>query len=270
MPMLEDLGLRVIEEIATRLLGDDETWVQEFRVLGPGEVPLDLDAVGDRVADAIAAVYRGEDESDPLNRLVITAGLDRGQVAILRAYRKYRQRLGSRFTEGYQNDVLAANSPITAKLVRYFELRFDPSIEPDEDGRARAARGDPRRPRGRHLDRPRPHPAQPARGGRRHAAHERVQGRARRDRVQAALGRGPGDPAAGAGVRDLRLRARRRGHPPARRRDRPRRHPLLRPHGLPHRGLRPDAGAADQERDHRPGGRQGRLHRQAARTSTRR
>jgi glutamate dehydrogenase len=132
MPMLEDLGLRVIEEISTRLRGPQEMWVQEFRVLGPDEEPLDLDDVGDRVAEAIAAVYRGEDESDPLNRLVITAGLDRGQVAILRAYRKYRQRLGSRFTEGYQNDVLVANSPITAKLVRYFELRFDPDIEPDE------------------------------------------------------------------------------------------------------------------------------------------
>ncbi|HEX5782126.1 MAG TPA: NAD-glutamate dehydrogenase domain-containing protein, partial [Solirubrobacteraceae bacterium] len=40
--------------------------------------------------------------------------------------------IGSRFTEGYQNDVLVANSPITAKLVRYFELRFDPAIEPDD------------------------------------------------------------------------------------------------------------------------------------------
>ena len=132
MPMLEDLGLRVIEEISTRLRGPKELWVQEFRVLGPGERPLDLDDVGDRVAEAIAAVYRGDDESDPLNQLVITAGLDRGQVAILRAYRKYRQRIGSRFTEGYQNDVLVANSPITAKLVRYFELRFDPDIETDE------------------------------------------------------------------------------------------------------------------------------------------
>jgi glutamate dehydrogenase len=132
MPMLEDLGLRVIEEISTRLLGDEETWVQEFRVLGSGAQPLDLDDVGDRVAAAIAAVYHGDDESDPLNRLVITAGLDRGQVAILRAYRKYRQRIGSRFTEGYQNDVLVANSAITAKLVRYFELRFDPDIEPDQ------------------------------------------------------------------------------------------------------------------------------------------
>ena len=105
-------------------------------MLGPDEEPLDLDDAGERVAEAIAAVYHGEDESDPLNRLVITAGLDRGQVAILRAYRKYRQRLGSRFTEGYQNDVLVANSPITAKLVRYFELRFDPDIEPDEAAEA--------------------------------------------------------------------------------------------------------------------------------------
>jgi glutamate dehydrogenase len=133
MPMLEDLGLQVIEEISTRLLGDDEAWVQEFRVLGPGGQPLDLADAGDRVAEAIAAVYRGDSESDPLNRLVITAGLNRSQVGILRAYRKYRQRIGSRFTESYQNDVLAANSAITAKLVRYFELRFDPAVQTDLD-----------------------------------------------------------------------------------------------------------------------------------------
>jgi glutamate dehydrogenase len=132
LPMLEDLGLRVIEEISTRLVSDDETWVQEFRVLGPGGVPLDIDTLGDRVAELLAAVHRGDAETDTLNRLVITAGLDRRQVAILRAYRKYRQRVGSRFTESYQNDVLVANSELTAKLVRYFELRFDPELEDDE------------------------------------------------------------------------------------------------------------------------------------------
>ena len=84
----------------------------------------------------LAAVHRGEAETDNLNRLVITAGLDRRQVAILRAYRKYRQRVGSRFTESYQNDVLVANSAITAKLVRYFELRFDPELETDEAAEA--------------------------------------------------------------------------------------------------------------------------------------
>jgi glutamate dehydrogenase len=132
MPMLEDLGLRVIEEISTRLLEPAEAWVQEFRVLGPDGAPLDLDAAGERVAETIAAVYRGDAESDSLNRLVITAGLDRRQLAVVRAWRKYRQRVGSRFTEGYQNDVLVANSALTAQLVRYFELRFDPARETDE------------------------------------------------------------------------------------------------------------------------------------------
>jgi len=136
LPMLEDLGLRVIEEISTRLVGEDETWIQEFRVFGPDGKPLDIEAVGDRVAELLAAIHRGEAETDTLNRLVITAGLDRRQVAILRAYRKYRQRVGSRFTESYQNDVLVANSELTAKLVRYFELRFDPDIETDEEAEA--------------------------------------------------------------------------------------------------------------------------------------
>jgi glutamate dehydrogenase len=133
MPMLEDLGLRVLEEISTRIVGEHaDTWVQEFRVLGPDGGPLDLEAAGDRVAEVIAAVHRGEAESDTLNRLVIAAGLDRRQLAILRAYRKYRQRVGTRFTEGYQNDVLAANPEVTAKLVAYFEQRFDTAHARDE------------------------------------------------------------------------------------------------------------------------------------------
>jgi glutamate dehydrogenase len=134
MPVLEDLGLRVVEEVPTRLIGGDgETWVQDFGVLGPDDRPLDLDAVGDRVASCIAAVRRGDAESDSLNRLVLVAGLDWRQVNILRAYRMYRQRIGSRFTQSYQNDVLAVNPELTAKLMRYFELRFDPDQPRDED-----------------------------------------------------------------------------------------------------------------------------------------
>ena len=44
MPMLEHLGLRVVEEIPTRLLGGDGAlWLQDFGVLGPTDQPLDLD-----------------------------------------------------------------------------------------------------------------------------------------------------------------------------------------------------------------------------------
>ena len=126
-PMLEHLGLRVIEEIPARLHGDDELWIQAFGVLNadasaPG--PLPLGDVAARVADALEAVWRGETESDSLNRLVVSAGLRWPQVQVLRAYRRYRQRIGSRYTESFQNDVIAANPAITAKQIRLFELRF--------------------------------------------------------------------------------------------------------------------------------------------------
>ncbi len=137
MPMLEHLGLRVIEEQPTRLVGaGSETWVQDFGVLGPTDLPLDLERCGARVADTIAAVWNAETESDPLHKLVISAGLDWRRVAILRAYRSYRQRIGSRFTEGYQNDVIAANPHVTAKLMALFALRFDHSAERDEEREA--------------------------------------------------------------------------------------------------------------------------------------
>ena len=133
--MLEDLGLRVIEEISTRLLGEHEAWVQEFRVLGPDGAPLDLDALGSRVAELLAAVHRGEAETDNLNRLVITAGLDRRQVAILRAYRKYRQRVGTRFTESsaYCDHWPAARpselSNTSSTLARASGLRVPPPLK---------------------------------------------------------------------------------------------------------------------------------------------
>jgi glutamate dehydrogenase len=123
-PLLEHLGLRVIEEFPTRLDGDTELWVQAFAVLGPGDAPLELERTSERVAETLRAVWHGEAESDSLNRLVVSTELGWPQVEILRAYRRYRQRIGSRYTESFQNDVIAANPRITEKLMRLFELRF--------------------------------------------------------------------------------------------------------------------------------------------------
>jgi glutamate dehydrogenase len=146
LPSLEDLGLRVIEEVPTRLAdvetdGDHEHWIQDFGVQGADGRPLDLAEVGERVAACLTAVWRRETESDSLNRLVVTAGLDWDRIAILRAYRMYRARVGSRFTQDYQNDVLVANAPITALLGRYFDLRFDPA-RPRDEAAEEALRGE--------------------------------------------------------------------------------------------------------------------------------
>ncbi len=134
MPILTDLGLRVIEERTARLNGDGEYWIQDFGVLGPGGQPLDLDDVGRRLEACIDAIWEGVVESDSLNRLITCTTLGHERLEPLRAYRRYRQRLGSRYTEAFQTDVIVEHHAITEQLVRLFELKFgadDPTADRD-------------------------------------------------------------------------------------------------------------------------------------------
>ena len=134
LPTLEMLGLQVHDERPARLMGGDgQTFVQNLGVRGPEGEPLDLDALGDRLADTIVAVRRGETDADWLSKLVVVAGLTWQQVHMLRVYRVYRQRAGARFGLRYDGEAFAAQPHIATKLVRYFELRHDPSAEGDAE-----------------------------------------------------------------------------------------------------------------------------------------
>jgi glutamate dehydrogenase len=134
MPTLEDLGLEVVEEVPTQLLGGDgQTYLHDFGVLGPNGRPLILSEIGDRVEESVIAAWNGLVRSDSLNRLIVVAGLTWRQVNIVRAYRTYRQRVNGSFTEAYQNDILVRNCEIAGNLSRLFELRFDPSVPRDTD-----------------------------------------------------------------------------------------------------------------------------------------
>ena len=124
MPTLEHFGLRVVEEVPTRLHGDPMMFIHDFGVLGADGEPLDVDRCGRRVAATVKAVLAGDAESDTLNPLIISGGLDHHQVAILRAYRVYWQRVGTGFTNAYLDKAFLAHPEIAADLVRLFEARF--------------------------------------------------------------------------------------------------------------------------------------------------
>jgi glutamate dehydrogenase len=138
LPVLEALGLTVVEEVPTRLQEHEGSgrYLHDFGVLDASGWPLDLDSVGGLVADTVRAVWDGRAESDSLNRLVPAARLSWRQVAILRAYRQYRQVLGGGFTKRYINDAFVRNSGLARKLVELFELRLDPAREGEGDSAA--------------------------------------------------------------------------------------------------------------------------------------
>ena len=129
LPVLEALGLRVVEEVATRIDGDQgEIYIHDVGVLGPEGSQLDLDECGARVGVAIEAGLSGEIESDSLDRLVVLTQLTHHQVGLLRAYRTYRRRVSTGFTVRYVNDALTAHPNIAEQLVTLFEARFDPEL----------------------------------------------------------------------------------------------------------------------------------------------
>jgi glutamate dehydrogenase len=135
LPILEDLGLTVVEEVPTRLQEHEGSgrYLHDFGVLDAHGWPLDLERVGDLVADTVRAVWDGRAESDSLNRIVPAAALTWRQVGILRAYRQYRQVLGGAFTKRYVNDAFVRNAELARLLVQLFEARLDPGHDGDLD-----------------------------------------------------------------------------------------------------------------------------------------
>jgi glutamate dehydrogenase len=129
LPMLENLGLRVISEEPFRIDSGDRgaVWVHEFELAGDAATTFISAAVGTRFEEALVAVWIGRVENDGFNRLVLAAGLSVRQVTVLRLYAKVLRQGGSTFSQAYMEDTLGGHPDIAARLVRLFEIRFDPA-----------------------------------------------------------------------------------------------------------------------------------------------
>ena len=256
LPVLEALGLTVMEEVPTRLDGgDDGAYLHDFGVLVDDE-QLDCERDGERLAEAITAVWSGRCESDTLNALVVRAGLPAttwsscaptgATGASLRRHSPPRTRT-------------TCSAPTRRRRGCSWSCSARASARARRGARGRVARIAGRAARGGRQPRRGSHPARLPGADRRHRAHER-RARAQLPLVQAALPRRAAHAGARAALRDFRLPPAGRGHPPARRTRGARRHPLVGPpRGLPLRGAGPDEGADGQERRDRARRRQGRL-----------
>ncbi len=128
LPVLEALGLRIVEEKKTKVKEKSgPIYIHDFGVLNRDGSPLDVEGSGPRIVDLVLAVLQGEAESDSLDRLVVSSNLTYRQVGILRAYRTYWSRVVPGFTVRYVNDTFAAHPNTAQRLVRLFETRFNPA-----------------------------------------------------------------------------------------------------------------------------------------------
>ena len=83
----------------------------------------------DTFSEAFKRIWAGEADNDAFNRLIIGAGLDWREVAMLRGYARYLTD-PLRHVPGLHRSTLANYPAITQTLVELFRLRFDPAQQP--------------------------------------------------------------------------------------------------------------------------------------------
>ena len=132
LPLLENMGLRVIEERPYQItLSDNQTvWISDFgmQVIG---ATVDLEVISERFKAAFARTWEGNIENDGFNSLVLRAQLSWQEILILRVYAKYLLQIGSRYSAAYIETALATHAELAKLLVNLFQARFDPCFEGD-------------------------------------------------------------------------------------------------------------------------------------------
>ncbi|SDY17751.1 glutamate dehydrogenase [Lysobacter sp. yr284] len=127
LPMMENMGLRVISEHPYRLTVDAQpVYIQDFEVETANN-DIDVDRLDENFEEAFAQIWRGNAENDGFNRLILAASLSWRQVAMLRAYCKYLLQVGVPFSQSYVEETFARYPLLARLLVELFEARFDPS-----------------------------------------------------------------------------------------------------------------------------------------------
>jgi glutamate dehydrogenase len=130
LPVLERMGARVLDEHPYHIGNNgDALWIHDLGLQLPSDT--DLSTVKDRFEALFACAWRGEVESDDLNRLALVTQLDARAISVLRAYMRYFKQLGFAFSQSYIEATLNKNAGIAQAIVALFMTRFDPALASD-------------------------------------------------------------------------------------------------------------------------------------------
>jgi glutamate dehydrogenase len=128
LPVLENLGLKVFAEdpVAVTLPEVGQVRIHTFFVQDTAGARLDVAQAAPLLKPALLMLHAGRIENDPLNALILQAGLEWRQVDLLRTYVNHGVQIGTAPSRGTLMRALL-NAPRTARILwEYFETKFDP------------------------------------------------------------------------------------------------------------------------------------------------
>ena len=144
LPVLENMGVRVIDEIPQRVVPTDVdhvVWIHDFGLEPPSGTEVDLRKVKGLFEETLRSVCRGDIENDGFNSLVLAAGLPSRRIVVLRAYCKFLLQAGIPFSQTYMESTLARHPSIARAIVALFETLFAASNGDGEDAAVKRLQG---------------------------------------------------------------------------------------------------------------------------------
>src|SRR5581483_4703426 len=131
VPVLENLGFSAIDERSYHIRprypdGARDVTLHDMVLETADGGGIELGHHDKRLEACFLAVLRGDADNDGFNRLIVTAGADWREVAVLRAFAAYLRQLGSPFGQRYLADTLVRHAGLARDLMELFHLRFDP------------------------------------------------------------------------------------------------------------------------------------------------
>ncbi|MEE8294487.1 MAG: NAD-glutamate dehydrogenase domain-containing protein, partial [Sphingomonadales bacterium] len=136
LPMLENLGVKVISENSYELLTESGARIHAFYLETPTRGHVNIGKTEDLVEPLLDQVWKHEVENDYFNALAIHAGLPAEEIVVLRAYAKYLRQLGISYSQALIEQTLFQNPKLPRRLMRLFQVLFEPGKK------SRAARQD--------------------------------------------------------------------------------------------------------------------------------
>jgi glutamate dehydrogenase len=130
VPVFENFGFRVLEEVPTALDGGDLGYIHDFILEMPqGGEAANVMKRGRLVERAIAAVLEGKAENDPFNMLIVSAGLQPREVVLFRAWFRYLRQIGLSYSMVTVVEALRRAPDVTKSLISLFDAMHDPDHE---------------------------------------------------------------------------------------------------------------------------------------------
>ena len=134
VPILENFGFDVISErtfqLAPKLDGEARlVYLHDSDLQVAGCCGADLLTRRCDIEEGFLAVWSNQAPNDRFNGLILAAGLDWRQAAILRAYSSYYRQTGAPYSTTYVSEVLNKYAGIAADLFQLFDALFNPVNE---------------------------------------------------------------------------------------------------------------------------------------------